>query len=152
VLADLEAELADPRRAPALLRDLLDHIADGRAKLYLTSQTLKLRAARPLLFERGTYLPLEARGSRAEHVCAFARQHNGQSAVAVVGRWFTHLSDEPLDWPQAPLAWGDTEITLPCGGRYEHVLAGEDIDVSPSAPAVRVERLFRSFPAALLVL
>ena len=152
LLADLEAELADPRRAPALLRDLLTHIADGRAKLYLTSQTLKLRAARPLLFERGTYLPLEARGSRAEHVCAFARQHNGQSAVAVVGRWFTHLSDEPLDWPQAPLAWDDTEITLPCGGRYEHVLAGEDIDVSPSAPAVRVERLFRSFPAALLVL
>jgi maltooligosyltrehalose synthase len=47
---------------------------------------LEFRRGHADLILRGRYLPLAAEGSRADRVCAFAREHEGNWALAVVPR------------------------------------------------------------------
>ncbi|MHB8115754.1 MAG: hypothetical protein ACYDCW_14195 [Acidithiobacillus ferrivorans] len=63
----------------ALARDLLDHLEDGCAKLFVTWRALDARRRFPEVFAGGAYLPLAANGARADHVVACARQANGRT-------------------------------------------------------------------------
>ena len=80
--ARLAAELAALRTAPAepggawgeLARTLLAGKEDGRIKLYVTHRGLDLRRQHPRLFQEGAYLPVEARGTRRDHVVAVGRR------------------------------------------------------------------------------
>jgi (1->4)-alpha-D-glucan 1-alpha-D-glucosylmutase len=150
LLHELEADCADPARLPDVLSSLCANLHDGRAKLYVTWRALALRARHPELFAKGGYVPLETSGARAEHICAFARQSNGEVAVAAVGRWFTMLTDPPGGWPRVPFRWEDTTITLPRSGSFENVLTGERLEIAPNGLAVRAEQLFAKLPVALL--
>ena len=55
-------------------------------KLFVTSRLLQLRREHPGLFTAGEYVPLHAQGERAAHVFAFARRHEGRTAVVVIPR------------------------------------------------------------------
>lgn len=149
MLEQLERRSTSDR--PALLEDMATGLADGRAKLYLLWRTLERRARHPELFATGSYAPLEVRGECAEHVCAFARQHDGHAAVVAVGRWYTKLSAQIADWPRTPLAWGDTQIALPSHGTYENAFTGERLVLDAEPAALSTERLFARWPVALLV-
>src|SRR4029453_17474 len=81
LLNDLAKEIESSTDLVGLARSLLATRENGRIKLYLTRQTLAFRHARPLLFERGEYRPLEAQGPLSEHVCAFARVGGGGGAA-----------------------------------------------------------------------
>lgn len=146
LLAELEEEVADEKNLPALLQSLCDNIEDGRAKLYLTWRALHCRAELPKLFAEGAYVPLEVRGARAEHVCAFARRRDSSLVVTIVGRWFTSLG--VAGWPRALLDWQDTSIVLPAA-QYRNVLTGEALQCDGNAPASVGTALGR-FPIALL--
>jgi len=148
LLAQIDAAAQDPARLSALLHEMLANLADGRAKLYATWRALSLRAERPALFELGAYAPLETRGARAEHVCALARRHETQSAIAVVGRWFASLPRQPLAGPIA-FEWLDTTVALPAG-RYRDVFTQAPLEVADGKGA-RAQDLFAHFPVALLV-
>jgi (1->4)-alpha-D-glucan 1-alpha-D-glucosylmutase len=147
LLDGLEAAAADPERARALPHELLSSIADGRAKLWVTSRTLRLRAELPTLFERGAYVPIEARGTRAEHTCAFARELDSGRVVVVVGRWFALL---PLNMRVGPAAfeWRDTTLAVP-PGVYTNLFTSQTVTAAESG-GVRVDELFEDFPVALL--
>ncbi len=147
LLADLERAAADPAALPALARELAANLADGRAKLYVTWRGLRCRAERPELFERGGYVPLEVRGERAEHVCAFARRDERHTLIAAAGRWFTLLpraGDGPIDFD-----WSDTALVVPAG-RYRDELTARTFDVDDAEPTVRLDALFAELPVALL--
>ena len=58
----------------ALVAGLLSHWQDGRLKLYVTYQGLKLRRTYPELFRQGAYLPLTVQGKRQNQVLALARR------------------------------------------------------------------------------
>ena len=164
LLAQLEEDAASPSRFEALLRSLTENIEDGRAKLYMIWRTLTFRQAHPSLFDAGTYLPLEPRGTHAEHLVGFARQQDGETLIVVVGRWFAKLAETGLaaqsearpsgaghrlsaaPWRQ----WSDTWLELPAGGVYRNLFTGERVDVSPDAPALPAADLLARFPAALL--
>jgi (1->4)-alpha-D-glucan 1-alpha-D-glucosylmutase len=148
-LAALEQQSAE--RLPQLLEEITRNLADGRAKLYLTWRVLQLRARRPELFAAGAYVPLQVRGAKATHVCAFARQHEGVTAVIAAGRWFTRLAHRLADWPQAPLSWGDTTIVLPSGGHFVHELTRERLNVADDARTLSAAHAFAGFPAAVLI-
>lgn len=155
LLAELEGCSED--RLPQLLAELARDLADGRAKLYLTWRTLALRARRPTLFAEGAYMPLEVRGARAEHVCAFARVHEGAVVVVAVGRWFTKLAERAADWTKIAFQWDDTALVLPFGGTLENVLTLERLTLANGAGPARgalttlpAAALFARFPAALL--
>ena len=64
---------------------------DGRAKLYLIRQALRLRAAAPALFAAGDYQPLPVHGPLADHLIAFARVGDGLVLVAVAPRLLAPL-------------------------------------------------------------
>ncbi|HET7674650.1 MAG TPA: malto-oligosyltrehalose synthase [Gammaproteobacteria bacterium] len=59
---------------------------DGRIKLFVLYRLLQLRSHYPGLFADGGYQPIDARGARADDVCAFARTHEGRTLIVVVLR------------------------------------------------------------------
>ncbi|WP_245986030.1 malto-oligosyltrehalose synthase [Azospirillum thermophilum] len=99
---------------------LLDRWQDGAVKLAVTRRILALRAERPDLFGRGDYTPLEATGSRAEHVVAYARCLEDQAVVVAVPRLVATLGPAP--------DWADTAIPLPRGVRWRNALTGAVLD------------------------
>ncbi|HEX9898663.1 MAG TPA: malto-oligosyltrehalose synthase, partial [Candidatus Methylomirabilis sp.] len=139
----------------ALARELAANMRDGRIKLYLIRQALGLRSGKCELFERGSYLPLEVRGERADHVCAFERSLGEGSVIAVAPRFFTRLIREPGELPLGQEVWQTTRIVLPPegkGGRYRNVLTGEMLAAEGQAAGERLHlaEVLADFPVALL--
>src|SRR5205814_1229919 len=88
---------------------LLEWPEDGRVKMYVTTRALNFRRERAELFARGEYVPLPASGRRAESVVAFARERDGDAAIAIAARFFTRLGtgrEGPLSLSAE--AWADT--------------------------------------------
>ena len=104
--------------------------ASGRAKLWVTSRTLRLRRDWPELFDR--YVPLWAEGRAAAHAVAFDR--GGVITVA------TRL---PVGLERSG-GWGDT--TLDLGGRVTDVISGDSFE-----GVVELAELLADYPVALLV-
>ncbi|HXU19096.1 MAG TPA: malto-oligosyltrehalose synthase [Verrucomicrobiae bacterium] len=93
-------------------RDFVEHWPDGRIKLHVIRQTLAYRRKYDELFSKGDFIPLEARGNRAEHVVAYLRSLGELCALTVVPRWLAATQAEP---PQMDLRefWQDTALLLP---------------------------------------
>ncbi|MGH7138479.1 MAG: malto-oligosyltrehalose synthase, partial [Pirellulales bacterium] len=130
-----------------LTRSLLDDWRDGRIKLYVTHQALRFRSQHAALFHLGEYLPLEATGTAAEHVCAFARLHDEQAAVVVVPRLVL-----PLQTPGKPIwdadAWSDTSLSPPQSfSTWRNIFTGQE---HRPEGELRLATLLESFPIALL--
>ena len=133
---------------------LFDTWQDGRPKLHLTQQALKLRREDPELFEKGDYLPLEVSGLQAEHVVAFARRHEDRVAVTVAPRMYTHLTNVSGALLPGPDVWAETRIdvsSLPAM-QYRNALTGETVHVSgeESGSFLLAENLLKRFSVALL--
>jgi (1->4)-alpha-D-glucan 1-alpha-D-glucosylmutase len=110
------------------------HAGSGLPKLLLVRRALRLRARHPELFDaRGAYLPLPARGGRADHVVAFARGES-PGAVAVVPRFPLRLRGD----------WQDTALALPAGEWHDQLTG------AVRRGEVAVAELLRDFPVALL--
>jgi (1->4)-alpha-D-glucan 1-alpha-D-glucosylmutase len=113
--------------------DILRRADEGLPKLWIIKRTLRLKRTHPELFgPEGDYLPLETRGSKADHVIAFAR---GQGVITVTPRLVMSVGND----------WEDTTLTL-LPGQWRNVLAQEDITVNECP----VGELFHRFPLALL--
>jgi (1->4)-alpha-D-glucan 1-alpha-D-glucosylmutase len=134
------------RRLFAALRDLtpaalLARMDEGLPKLHVIAQALRLRSARPDVFERGAFEPLHAAGERAEHVIAYARcGPSGAGAatpevVTLVPRLVLRLQGD----------WRDTKVRLP-DARWCDVLTGR----TRGGGDQPVADLTRDLPVALL--
>jgi (1->4)-alpha-D-glucan 1-alpha-D-glucosylmutase len=139
----------------ALARELAAEMRDGRIKLYLIRQALGLRHRERELFERGSYLPLEVRGERADHVCAFARSLGEGSVIAVAPRFFTRLVGGPGELPLGREVWQSTRIVLPPqaeGERYRNVFTGEMLAAArqEGVEGLYLADVLANFPVALL--
>ena len=106
----------------------------GAIKQRAIATALGLRRERPALFARGRFLPVAARGPRAEKVFAFLREQEGARLLVAVPLRVA----EPLRGAEAPAIpaqwWGDTRIDLPGGA------------------TLRVAELFAEAPYALRLL
>jgi (1->4)-alpha-D-glucan 1-alpha-D-glucosylmutase len=125
------------------------------AKLYLIWRTLGFRRTRRELFESGDYVPIEAAGPRADHVCAFSRSIGGEKALVVVPRLVVGLTGGPVKLPFGDEVWSETTLRLPDGAhseQYLNVLTDEIIEAvsGSSGPRVRLGEILRSFPVAML--
>ncbi len=138
-----------------LVRDLLATVEDGRVKLYLIWKALSWRNARRDLFEAGRYLPLEAKGEKADCVCVFERSLDMASVVVVAPRFFTRLAGGADSLPLGSEVWGDTRIVTPFeapGTRYRNIFTGEILSsISEADVAVlKLADVLANFPVALL--
>ena len=148
VLAELTERSG--RGRGALADRLLPAPGRGELKLYVTERALGLRKRRPLLFERGDYLPLYPEGRREGHVVAFARWGAEGAVVAAAARFFAALPALPV----GAAAWEGTTLPL------ARELTGSYRDVFTDRELVAVERedgvvlplasLFAHLPVALL--
>jgi (1->4)-alpha-D-glucan 1-alpha-D-glucosylmutase len=144
------AEAKDRRE---LLGDLLAHWQDGRVKLYLTSRLLAFRRAHGDLFAAGAYVPLKAIGELENQICAFARTHERNWAIAVAPRLIARAAFRG----QAPMGeqlWRRTELELPDDAprRWRDVISGETIEGAPATLPNRImlSTILKDFPVALL--
>jgi (1->4)-alpha-D-glucan 1-alpha-D-glucosylmutase len=141
----------DGAERAARVAQLLDTIDDGRIKLYLNLCTLRARRHHEALFRDGDYLPLRTRGAGADHVCAFARYHQGEWSIAAVPRLFAALGSDGT-WPLPADAWHDTVVEIPDGApdAWNDVLTGESLSCAPGARTIPATGLFACLPGALL--
>lgn len=108
---------------------------EGLPKLWVVRQALAFRKTRPELFgpePDGEYRPIEAEGSRSDHVIAFAR---GQGCIVVAPRLPLRLAGQ----------WDKTSLPLPDQQWYNE-LTGERI----SGGSTPLATLLNRFPVALL--
>ncbi len=161
LLANIRAKEGQNR--VALAAELLGRAETGEIKLYTIYRALGLRRAHEDLFAHGTYVPLEVRGAKAEHVVAFLRQHGGLTVLAVVPRLIVSLVGGAEHAPMGKAIWGETQIVLPAdlpAGAWENVFTGAQVAPGRAqngrpqqgAPAVPVADLLDSFPVGLFVL
>lgn len=155
--------LADLKRKEAAMpgADLAQELSrskdDGLIKQYLIFKALNYRKANRALFEQGEYLPLNAAGQKADHVCAFVRRLGSVSAIVIVPRFLTRLisGNESMALGEAP--WKDTSLVLPDAERemrYRNIFTNEIVVAEPQhegKKGLALSSIFSSFPVALMV-
>jgi (1->4)-alpha-D-glucan 1-alpha-D-glucosylmutase len=95
-----------------LIHNLVSSKEDGKIKLYTLYQVLNTRRSLQQLFKYGEYKNLEARGSRAQHVIAFARKWHKQLAIVIVPKNIVSISTEE-QFGRGTEVWQDTAVILP---------------------------------------
>jgi len=155
ILTHSKATAGDTR---SLVHELVQSRADGRIKLYLTQRTLSFRQSHVDLFAQGDYLPIEVAGTKADHVCAFARTWEDRAVIVAVTR-LPHRLFGGASWADAAdgTLWNDTSLVLPeglpsVGRRYRNVLTGEEITAVKQGGVLtlRLNEMMQSLPVALL--
>ncbi len=109
----------------------------GRAKLWTVAHTLWLRRQRPHCFVGGSYLPVYASGSAADHLIGFGRgaADGPVEVLALAARHSVALAET---------GWGDTVLALP-DGTWVDRLTGRNC-----AGKMQVAEIFARLPVALL--
>jgi (1->4)-alpha-D-glucan 1-alpha-D-glucosylmutase len=132
-----------------LIQELLSQKTDGRIKLFLTAQVLKARTDYLSLFRDGEYLPLEIQGTHANHIIAFARRFENQTAIAIAPRFLTNLI-QPGEHPLGESVWQDTHLQLPPGTSFtwNNVLTQQPLQAKET---LSISAALAHFPVALLV-
>jgi (1->4)-alpha-D-glucan 1-alpha-D-glucosylmutase len=139
----------------SLARELMETWEDGRIKLYAIHRLLAVRRAVPELFQRGAYVPLAARGDRADHLCGFARVLGEQALVVVVPRLAARLTDLGARLPVGPECWGNTRLELPADIRartLRDLLTGEMVEThaGPGGGELAIAEILGTCPVAVL--
>lgn len=137
-------------------RELFQTMEDGRIKLYVIWKTLGLRWRYETVFRDGAYIPLATHGEKVEHLCAFARQHEGRTIIVVAPRLYARLCRP--EWQQAPLGkdvWSDTWIEVPAemgSSTCHNLFTGEQLrpDISDGKTGFSAGVVLAHFPVALL--
>lgn len=150
LLEALDAQAAEDR--PGLCRRLVEGMDDGRAKLFLVAEGLRLRRRQAELFRRGGYRALEVRGGRAEAAVALARELEGATVIAAAPRFTLAALESPGG---LAAAYADTWVELPdfYGGMlFQDVFTGQPVPVRREAGSLALELgpLLASFPGVLL--
>ncbi|RJQ23960.1 MAG: malto-oligosyltrehalose synthase [Nitrospiraceae bacterium] len=135
-------------------RELTANKEDGRIKLYLTYKALNFRRDNRMLFDAGEYIPLEVRGEKSEHVCAFARKAGASTALVAVPRFLTGLI-QPEGLPFGAEVWADSFLIVPpdeAGSGYRNIFTGESVAVrkQDGTDVLFFSEVFANFPVALL--
>jgi (1->4)-alpha-D-glucan 1-alpha-D-glucosylmutase len=133
------------------VKELIDEWTDGRIKLFVTTCGLRFRRMHTDLMLNGDYQPLDAEGSGADHLVAFARRDQSGTLVTIVPRLVMSLARDGSALPRGGRTWGTTSVVLPPeAGQlpYRHMLTGETLHAT--AGRVAVAEIFRTLPVGLL--
>ena len=72
--------------------------SNGHIKFAWTRELLKLRGELADVFTDGDYDPLDVTGPHAAHIIAFARRHQRDAAIVIVGRTLADFTDGGRKW------------------------------------------------------
>jgi (1->4)-alpha-D-glucan 1-alpha-D-glucosylmutase len=141
--------------SPELAAELLAAKDDGRIKLFLTARALASRLGHTALYGEGAYLPLDADGTAADHIVAFARRLEDEEVIVAVPRLVAGLVGRDLRDPIGEEIWSRSRLLLPesePGRSYRNVLTGEVIAAGSAeqGAALQMAEVFAHLPVALL--
>lgn len=131
-----------------LIGDLLNHKEDARIKLFVILQALKARTEYLEVFQKGSYLPLEAGGKFKEHIVAFARSHGDTTIITIAPRFFTKLI-QLGEYPLGKQIWDDTYLYLPKDASLSWKDAITEQPVQANGKLL-IGEVLKHFPVALL--
>ncbi|MFY0565054.1 malto-oligosyltrehalose synthase [Archangium lansingense] len=145
---DREAEADRLGLCSRLVRDM----DDGRIKLFVLAEALRLRRRQTALFRHGGYRTLNLVGPRADAVVAFAREHGLSSVLCAAPRYTLSALESPGGLVGA---YEETSLALPesyASMTFRDVFTGQEVRpgrhagsaVLPLAP------LLAGFPLVLL--
>ena len=133
----------------------------GDVKLLYLALGLRLREQKPSLLARGRYLPLDATGSHAEHVVAFARKYEGEVLLTIAGRWFASLMSSPTALEDLSQSLHETFLEIPPLGdgdgrqkwKFTNILTGVTVEpeMIDGALRLRVAEALDGLPAVWLL-
>ncbi|HEY5377351.1 MAG TPA: malto-oligosyltrehalose synthase [Polyangiaceae bacterium] len=126
----------------ALISRLLESYPDGRIKLFIVSELLRLRRAEPELFQSG-YAALEA-GADA---IAFGRGADSCALVCVVTRFPFRVTRGRVPWPLGAAWTNQTLSGCELQGEYRNVLTAQTVRAHGS---LALSQVFADFPVAVL--
>ncbi len=131
-----------------LIEELLSTKEDGRIKMFLTYRALAARNRNRILFEKGTYIPLETSGIYKDKIVAFAWLHKPHWAIAIAPRFLAGTVSED-QYPLGTAIWSDTEIVLlkDAPNLMKEEISGLPVQCGSS---LRVGDVLTHFPCALL--
>ena len=72
----------------------------------------KLREMYPLMFQKGSYRPLEINGKFRKHIISFARNYENQWLITIIPRFLTDLISSDA-YPFGEKVWDNINISLP---------------------------------------
>lgn len=155
MLQELLANRRDQPSPIGLLRGMLENLADGRAKLYLTWRALTLRREMAEHFRQADYAGLGSNGERADNLIAFARSFERRSLVYAAARRYCDLSSGPLQPPCGDV-WSGTWLQLPGdreNRRFRELFSGVTIHSrrTDAQHAIAASDLFAHWPVAVLI-
>ncbi|MGH2413518.1 MAG: malto-oligosyltrehalose synthase, partial [Microcystaceae cyanobacterium] len=132
-----------------LVTDLKANSTDGRIKLFLIERALAARNQYLPVFQQGNYVPLSIIGQHQNHVIAFARHHEGITAMIIVPRFLTSLI-QPEDYPLGEEIWSDTHIKIPSDlqSNWKDAITNE---ILLNSDAIPMGKILKYFPVALLI-
>jgi len=112
----------DFEKRTSLLRDIMDTSykellatrEDGKIKLFLINRALQARKEKTDVFQKGSYIPIEAGGRFKKQIAAFARNWGDDWTITIAQRHLTALIKEG-ELPIGRQVWDDTHIILPKG-------------------------------------
>jgi len=136
----------------SLIRELLSSWKDGRVKLYVIYKALSTCRVHQDLFLKGRYIPLQVRGQRQDHFCAFVRRYGKRWVLVAIPRLLTRLV-EVGTLPLGQRVWRQDALLLPKDApeSWLQVLTRETINISPATKEMPLSSIFSTFPVALLV-
>ncbi len=118
---------------------------DGRIKLALTARLLGLRQEMANVFSAGDYRPLAVKGRDADEIVAFARGHEGDAVLVIVGRWFKRSTQNGLCWPTRH-DWNATVVAEGFSALQQLLTEREPA----RGPELAVSETFDALPIAVL--
>jgi (1->4)-alpha-D-glucan 1-alpha-D-glucosylmutase len=150
MLSGIRREVGQDRRA--LISRVLQNMKTGEVKMLLTYLGLQTRRANADLFARGEYIPVETRGTFADHVVAFLRRLEDSWALVAVPRLLTSVTPEGV-LPLGRSCWHDTRLALPaCPDTWEDAISGavRRFERDQAGCSAAAGDLFDPFPVSLL--
>lgn len=148
MLDRLEELPAQPGARIELLRRAL---TSGDAKLFVTSQALRLRRDNLVLFQTGRYIPLETAGPHAQHLFGFLMSGSAAAVLVAVPRLVGTLHTNAVRMSAGPQVTMDADLILPddwANIGWSNVFTG--VEAHCQAGRLPATRLFADFPVALL--
>jgi (1->4)-alpha-D-glucan 1-alpha-D-glucosylmutase len=143
LLEQTSAFLERNRRTTML--EMFEDWRDGRVKLAVIATLLAYRREHPMLFTQGGYEPVAAIGTKADHICAFARSHEEDALLVVAARFPVRIDADP-DWTGTEIPWPQEAGRAT---RWHDLLSGEIVE--RRGEALGAEVVLGYFPIAILV-
>ena len=132
-----------------LLKSLLKNPNNGKIKLYLTYQLLKLRHKENDIFRKGSFYPLPIRGKYQHHVIAYLRESKYKGIIVIVPRFLARIV-RAGQYPFGENIWKNTSIQLPFPKKETGIdwVSQQTIKINP---ILKVSQTLKYFPVSVIL-